>query len=146
MKLSDAFLAAYDPAAPVAPTGLIELIGGTAANESISGEDTASVTFGSDIGYADGQVTSQSWSMEYSFNALESHPSFKLIDDAAVNAIDTYLWFRKQSPPPPGGTVGRSIEGVVSVSDYSLDASADGILVGSCTLIGRGRPLVTPAT
>jgi hypothetical protein len=143
--LDDAFLAGYDPAAPAPPAALTPLIGGTSADENIGANNTESVTFGDDAAFANGLVTSQTWSISYSFNILPSDAGYQELANAALNATDTFLWIRKEDPLATGGTTARSIAGIVSVTDWSTTAPSDGILSGSCTLTGRGKPVITPA-
>lgn len=144
-KLDAAFLAAYDPANPVSPTGLTPLVGGTSANEQIGAEEVTSTTFGDIGGYADGLVTSQSWSIDYSFNVLGNDPGFKILEAAGLDAIDTLCWIEKVDPTPDGLASGRSISGIVSVMSFSTETPSDGILTGSVNLVGRGSPVIKPA-
>lgn len=143
--LDDAFLAAYNPAAPAGPATLTPLIGGTSADENISSNEVESTTFGDGLGYSNGLVTTQSWAISYNFNSLPNDAGFKLLSQAGANATETFCWVKKEDALPPGATTPRSIEGIVSVMNFSLQSPADGISTGTCELKGRGAPKITEA-
>lgn len=143
--LDDAFLAGYDPAAPAPPATLTPLVGGTQANETIGSNDQSSVTFGEDEAYANGLVTSQNWEISYNFNVLPANEAYAQMANAAATATSTYVWIRKEDPLVPGITTPRSIAGICSLTNWSTESSADGIVTGSVTFTGRGKPVITPA-
>lgn len=143
--LTAAFLAAYDPADPEPPATLTPLVGGTSADENIGANNTESVTFGDETGYANGLVTSQTWSISYNFNILPGDDGYAALANAAANATSVLLWIKKEDPITPGITTPRSIQGIVSITDWSTQCPADGIISGSCTMTGRGAPVITDA-
>ena len=124
-------------------TSMLLLVGGTTADESVTAADTATTVFGDALGFSTGVVTSQSWSISYSFNVLPADAGFGRMAYAATRAVDGVLgWIKKEDPAPAGYTKGDSIAGVVALTDYSKSNSADGIITGSLTFTGRGAPTI----
>lgn len=122
---------------------LLLLAGGKSADEQIQSNDEEFTVFndGNVLNYSTGIVTRASWQLSYQFNVLAADLSYFRLAYAAQYAVNGVLgWLKKEDPVPKGYTTGESIAGVVAVTDFQKNNSAEGILSGQLTFKGRGKP------
>lgn len=139
------------PTAAVAQhRGIIQMVGGTAANGKIEVEDESVMVFTdkplglvSDelSGFMDGSAKSAKWSLDYESNCDPTDPTLGRLTYAGLNATNgVKAYVRKMNQPPVGYQTGDTLEGFVSVMGYEETNSADGIIKIKATLMGRGAP------
>jgi hypothetical protein len=142
------------PAGAVAAhKGIIQMVGGTAANLKIEAEDESMQVFTEkdldDVsdelsGYMDGAVKSAKWSLDYESLSKASDITQDRMTFAGANATNgVKCYVRKLNQAPSGYRRGKGVEGHVSVLGYEETNPADGVIKIKCTLMGRGAPKIT---
>lgn len=125
-------------------TPKMRLLGGTQAGAQIGAERQQTQVFEDDLGYQDGVVTSQTWSIPWTANLLADDDAYRRIFYAATNAVEgreVYVW--QEDPPPAGSTVGDGLKGACIVENFNKEFPANGILTFTTTFQGQGSPAIT---
>ncbi|WP_414755580.1 hypothetical protein [Anabaena sp. CCY 9910] len=125
-------------------TAKLRLNGGTQLSVDLSAERTESLVFEDPLGYQDGVITSQSWSMPWTANLLSNDDAFRRVFYAASEAVsgrEVYIW--QEDPPPAGATTGDGIKGAAVITNFQKSLQSAQIATCSFTIQGQGSPTIT---
>ena len=93
------------------------------------------------VGYAEGTVSSASWSAPLSGNVRDNTVGYQMLKMAAALAVDgVYVWFEHEITPLGGYSKGSLDSGVAQILQFDATSSADGFVTFSSNAAGRGAP------
>lgn len=125
-------------------TAKLRLNGGTQLSVDLSAERTESLVFEDPLGYQDGVITSQSWSMPWTANLLSNDDAFRRVFYAASEAVsgrEVYVW--QEDPPPAGATTGDGLKGAAVITNFQKSLQSAAIATLSFSITGQGSPTIT---
>lgn len=125
-------------------TAKLRLAGGTQLQVDLSANRTESLVFEDPLGYQDGVITSQSWSLPWTANLLSSDDAYRRVYYAASQAVsgrEIYVW--QEDPPPAGYSTGDGLKGASVITGFQKSLQSASIVTFNATFNGQGSPTLT---
>jgi len=116
-----------------------KLAGGTNAQIQIGENDITTKEFDSAL-WEDGVIGALNWQIPWDGNWRASDPGYAIVETAALSGAEVFIDLR----PLGTGTGLKRWKGVASITGWTQQLPADGIITNSFTLKGRGA--LTPGT